>query len=95
MMAGKPKKGTKTKTGEEGMGEVNLSKNGEKQVKKERVKMVNLSRCEEKRERDDARMFTKYQQQGPNPTRRGYIGDDTWLTSSYHLFLASPHIWID
>ena len=72
----KPKKGTKAKTGEEGMGEVNLSKNGEKRVKKERVKKVNLSKCEEKQERDDARRLTKYQQQGPNPTRRGYIGDD-------------------
>jgi len=75
----KPKKGTKAKTGEEGiMGEVNLSKSGEKQVKKEQVKKVNLSKCEEKRERDDVRMLTKYQQQqGPNPTQRGYhIGDD-------------------
>ena len=67
----KPKKGTKeAKTGEEGMGEVNLSKNGEKRVKKERVKKVNLPKCEEKQERDDGRMLTKYQQQGPNPTRR-------------------------
>ena len=33
----KPKKRTKAKTGEEGMGDVNLSKNGEKRVKKERV----------------------------------------------------------
>ena len=53
-----------------------LSKNGEKRVKKERVKKVNLPKCEEKRERDDVRMLTKYQQQGPNPTRRGYIGDE-------------------
>jgi len=73
----KPKKGTKVKTGEEGMGEVNLSKNGEKRVKKERVKKVNLPKCEKNQEGDDVRMLTEYQQQqGPNPTRRRYIGDD-------------------